>query len=158
MFEGENRALARASSGVRSSFWTVHNQTEAAQFAGQGAWLAGWFAFGYFLSLLLALSKGDGLSAIISVVCIAAAGGLAFFIRRHQARWACLILTAWTVLEASVKLWLIVRLAAFGPGALVVAFNLVLIALAVRSLRGAFKLATYRRDGYDAAEAEKVFE
>jgi hypothetical protein len=156
MFEGENRALTQASGRGRFSLLTIRNQSDAFETARQGWWVAGWFALGYSIALLGAFAQRSWAVAIVCAGCVALAIVLVIFIRSRQARWACMVLAAWTVLEAAVKLPLVFK---FGPLAgLGMILNVALVVIAIRALRGAFMLAAFRRGVHDPKTLDKVFE
>ena len=160
MFDGHNEALRRSTGSGRFSLWAINNRFQALETARQGWLAAAWLAVGYSFSLIVSLAANYRpnmkiLMAAISAFGIALAVTLAAFIFRKQPRWAAVVLLVWAVLELLLKI-----LAVFGGGAIFapsIITNCVLLYLAIRTVRGAFMLASFNRR-VDVATVGATFE
>jgi hypothetical protein len=163
MFDQRNSALARATSGRYS--WVdalklrgIDTQAGAAE-AARASWIgAAWLALGAALSLPADLANpalhaiGRYIALTIDGAILAAMVWLAWLLRRRQPRWA--VMTVLVLLCLNILLQLLsLRIGLF------LIINGWLIYLTVHALRGAYRLAAYRRgDRVDNQAIADVFQ
>ena len=162
MFEQENRALARTTSG-RSYFVdslkppnldTLANAAEAARSAW---WGAAWLAVGFAISLLVALVTPHyaGLLSVLRLtiigVCLVAMVWFAWLLRqRSQPRWVIAIVLILLVLD------LLAQLVTLHIGVFLIV-NSWLIWVTFHALRASYRVAAYKRGLPSEKDLETIF-
>jgi hypothetical protein len=162
MTDGENRALSRAVGhkwpGLgRFSFSLASPRTPvAARDEAAAGWLpAAWYLLGYSL-LFQRIALNFGLPRFylaFPMVFMVLAVVLAIVIFNKQAPWASMVLLAWTLYECfhtSLSL-------RYGRLDFAFPVNLWCAFVATKSVRGALRLARYRREYLSAEKLEATF-
>jgi hypothetical protein len=161
------RTLSRGRPGIgplRFSFDGPRTRRDARQDARDGWWVAAWYFVGYgvfavfFVPLFMryggfaVAALAINLAILVSLLILAVV--LAYAIRQKQPRWASVALLVWTLYECvNTGLPLLHGRLNFS-----LPLNLYWVLVAARSVRGAFKLASFRRGALTLAQAQQVFE